>query len=49
MTSESGERGQKAMGQKKDRPKKAPDVATILLTALMDLLVGIALLFVSKL
>ena len=37
------------MKQKKKKPKKAVDVATILVTALMDLLVGLILLLVDKL
>lgn len=37
------------MKRKKNKPKKAVDVATILVSALMDLLVGLILLLVDKL
>ncbi len=37
------------MKRKNNKPKKALDVATILATALMDLLVGLILLFIDKL
>lgn len=37
------------MKRKKNKPKKTVDVATILVTALMDLLVGLILLLVDKL
>ncbi len=37
------------MKRKKNKSKKTVDVATILVTALMDLLVGLILLIVDKL
>ncbi len=37
------------MGRKKKKPNKTADVATILLTALLDLLVGLILLAIDKL
>lgn len=37
------------MKRKKNKPKNTVDVATILLTALLDLFVGLILLIVDKL
>jgi hypothetical protein len=37
------------MKRKKNKPNKTVDVATILLTALLDLLVGLILILVDKL
>ena len=37
------------MGRQKKKSKKTVDVATILLTALMDLAIGLVLLIVDKL